>query len=319
VTIIAGASLLLIPKVATALEQPSVPFAAPLLGAELLNVDPGVGLAVNSVASYTPSAIDAEDDTPDLYKDGCHQEVGEDGIAPCVYGNVDSDFTIALVDSHAAHWAPAVGRLAQENGWRLETFTKSSCPLIGTAIVLGDGVDAFLPCVSWNQKMMAHLTAADGPDFVLMSGTAYTAYTGDSISGVVLGSILDGYALTWSQLRDGAVPFAFIEDTPRSGIDTPECVSTNKHLLTKCATSAEQSWKNGSANQRNASEQTGERLIDLSKDICPEDPCAPIIGNVLVYRDSHHLTATYARTLAPALGEQLRRYPSIPFTGPPRD
>ena len=317
VTLVAGASLLLIPKVAAALERPGLSASAPLVGAELLAVDPGAGVAVDSVASYTPSAIDAADDTPDLYKDGCHQEVGEDGIAPCVYGDVDSDFTIALVgDSHAAHWAPALVRLAQENGWRVETYTKSSCPLIGTAIVLGESTDAFLPCVSWNQKMMAHLTGAGAPGFVLMSGTEYSAYTGGAISGVAVGSISDGYALTWSQLRDAAVPFAFIEDTPRSGIDTPECVSRNENHLTKCATSAEQSWKNGSVNQREASEQSGERLIDLSQDICPDDPCAAIIGKVLVYRDSHHLTATYARTLAPALGEQLRRYPSIPFTAP---
>lgn len=317
VTIVAGFSLLLIPKVATALEQPALPVTAPLLGAELLAVDPAVGVAVDSVASFTPSVIDAEDDTPDLYQDGCHQEVGEDGITPCVYGDADSEFTIALVgDSHAAHWAPALVRLAHENGWRLETYTKSSCPLIGTAIVLGEGTDAFLPCVSWNQKMMANLTGANGPDFVLMSGTEYTAYTGDAISGVAVGLISDGYTLAWSHLRDAAVPFAFIEDTPRSGIDTPECVSQNENHLTKCATSAEQSWKNGSVNQREASEQSGDRLIDLGQDICPDDPCAAIVGKVLVYRDSHHLTATYARTLAPAMGEQLRRYPSIPFTAP---
>ena len=35
--------------------------------------------------------------------------------------------------------------------------------------------------------------------------------------------------------------------------------------------------------------------------ICPGDRCSPIVGNVLVYRDKHHLTATYAATLASAL------------------
>lgn len=38
---------------------------------------------------------------------------------------------------------------------------------------------------------------------------------------------------------------------------------------------------------------TGVTLIDLTDAICPTDPCAPVIGGVLVYRDDHHLTATY--------------------------
>jgi hypothetical protein len=42
-------------------------------------------------------------------------------------------------------------------------------------------------------------------------------------------------------------------------------------------------------------------LADMNRFICPGNRCMPIVGNVLVYRDKHHLTATYATTLASAL------------------
>lgn len=39
--------------------------------------------------------------------------------------------------------------------------------------------------------------------------------------------------------------------------------------------------------------------------ICPDDECVPVIGHVLVYRQTSHLTDTYVRTLTDDLAEQL--------------
>ena len=35
------------------------------------------------------------------------------------------------------------------------------------------------------------------------------------------------------------------------------------------------------------------------------DACPAVIGNLLVYRDSNHMTTTYARALAPVLGRSI--------------
>jgi hypothetical protein len=45
--------------------------------------------------------------------------------------------------------------------------------------------------------------------------------------------------------------------------------------------------------------------LDLSDAVCRPDICRAVEGNVLIYRDSHHFTATYMRTMAPELGRQL--------------
>ncbi len=39
--------------------------------------------------------------------------------------------------------------------------------------------------------------------------------------------------------------------------------------------------------------------------ICGPVNCPPVVGNVLVYQDSHHLTSTYALTTAPYLEQDL--------------
>ena len=53
-----------------------------------------------------------------------------------------------------------------------------------------------------------------------------------------------------------------------------------------------------------AARHTGVRAIDLTDAICGPDRCAPVVGNVVVYRDNNHLTATYVRMLASVLAER---------------
>ena len=45
--------------------------------------------------------------------------------------------------------------------------------------------------------------------------------------------------------------------------------------------------------------------LDMSDAICRTDMCEAVEGNVLVYRDSHHLSATYVRTMTDELGRQI--------------
>ncbi|OLT33478.1 hypothetical protein BJF82_14925 [Kytococcus sp. CUA-901] len=48
-------------------------------------------------------------------------------------------------------------------------------------------------------------------------------------------------------------------------------------------------------------------FVDLIDGVCTDETCPPIVGDVVVYSDHSHLTATYVRTLAPMLDAELRR------------
>jgi hypothetical protein len=45
--------------------------------------------------------------------------------------------------------------------------------------------------------------------------------------------------------------------------------------------------------------------IDLTRYFCDDERCPPVAGNVLIYSDLHHITATYARTLSGPLEEAV--------------
>ena len=54
--------------------------------------------------------------------------------------------------------------------------------------------------------------------------------------------------------------------------------------------------------------------IDLSDGVCTPDFCPAIVGNIIVYKDWHHLSATYVRSLTSELSRQMAA--AVPWTGP---
>ena len=60
---------------------------------------------------------------------------------------------------------------------------------------------------------------------------------------------------------------------------------------------------NGS--QRTAAANLGVQLVDLTDRVCTSDVCPAVVGEILVWRGANHLTATYARLLAPYLDQRL--------------
>lgn len=305
---ITASSILLIPKPSntagftpTPLIAPGakVPVAEPVRGAELLATDPSTGQSQDKPGEFVPLAIYAAEDTPDTVARGCHQNVNEDQAEFCVFGDEASEYRIAIVgDSHAAQWTPALSRLAQKNGWRVDSYSKSSCAFVGTMIMAEGGENTYDSCLSWHDNVMEALTGAEKPDLVLTSGQAYETADGQPLAVSL--------AATWAALRDSGITVAALGDTPRPGINVPECAIANEDRLTECAVDRTIAMKNGLATQQIAAQSAGGiDVLDMTDQICPAEKCPVVIGNVFVYRDSNHLTATYVRTIAPSLEPKL--------------
>jgi peptidoglycan/LPS O-acetylase OafA/YrhL len=303
---IAAMSILLVPKpISTAGFVPMKPLAdtgsepvAAVIGAALLAQNPMVGQVTDTVMAFQPAALAAAKDNPVVYDQGCHQTANGTEAKSCVFGSEEGEFKIAIVgDSHAAQWVPALTEVADKHGWRMESFTKSACAFTRATLTFEGG--AYDTCTQWNQAVTEALTGEQRPDFVLFTSSDYEARTPGPSSS-------EGLAQAWSALRAANVPFAVLADTPRPGINVPECVSANPDSLSKCAVDRLKAEQNGTPDLMYAAEAVGGvPVIDLNRMICPESRCAPIIGDVLVYRDTNHLTATYAESLAGALEAEL--------------
>jgi peptidoglycan/LPS O-acetylase OafA/YrhL len=276
--------------------------------------DGGADPATN-LRRLSPSLADATLDVADLYDDGCHQNSEGVEVKACSYGDLDSPVVVALVgDSHAGQWQPTLRVLAEQQGWRLDTYTKGSCALADVDQWLATIDGPYETCSQWGDAVLRTLLA-DPPTVVVSSNDAVRPVVsdGDERPAAALDSdVAAGTARTWDALAAVGSTVVAIADTPWMSTDVPECVAEHTEAwVTACTTArARAVARSGLDQQQAASDLTGVPLIDLADYVCPGEACPAIIGDVLVWRDAHHLTATYARTLAPRLAEEL-----VPLVG----
>jgi hypothetical protein len=103
-------------------------------------------------------------------------------------------------------------------------------------------------------------------------------------------------------------PVALIVDTPYAGQDVPACLSSHESNVDACAIPRAVAFTDHlSGLERAAAAASGAKLINLTSRICVEDPCPVVVNRMIVFRDIGHLTATFSRSLAPALGAAIRR------------
>ena len=253
-------------------------------------------------ASVLPALSAARADEDRLRGDGCLAFEHVTVPPTCVYGFRGAAFTIALVgDSHAAQWFPALERIAKHEGWRLATFTKVACPFIDMRVSNIALKREYRECAAFNEATIVRLRALE-PDVTLVSMSRIAIHplsaADDTVEakGAAVGRMLSRIP--------GRV--GLIVDTPYAGIDVPACLSAHADDVGACAIPRSTAFTDHLGGLETiAATVAGARRIDLTKRICVDDPCSVVVDNRIVFRDVGHLTATYARFLAPALDAAL--------------
>ena len=251
-----------------------------------------------------PSLVAAPDDFEFLKKNGCLH--GESATWPtsCAFGKTSSRHTIALVgDSHASHWFPALRRVADDRGWRLETYVKVSCPFTDILVRNLEKKKKYKECLEFNAAVVQRLKSSK-PDVVVTALSRWQHPVGDDYDSPYAQG--DGVARMLEQVPGKPVVIA---DVPYPGQNVPECLAKNLKDIRPCAAPAGNRYAGGSpVRERQAAKASGGVMLNFYDLICKKnDRCLPVRNDVIVWRDHHHLTATFARTLAPALDRALQK------------
>ena len=246
-----------------------------------------------------PAPASAAQDIPRTYEDGCNQTIAGTEAIVCEYGPEDADHTIALVGgSHAAHWFPALEAIAEQQDRRLLNIVKGAC-LFTDAPQLYKG-EPYTECAEWNRAVMAEL-ADLRPDTVFTTGTTTSM---DTTAGFGEEVLVEGYVDRWRELEALGIEVVAVRDTPRLGFDAPECLATGSPE--ECSAPLTDSMAEVSPLEA-AEPDLPDNVVtlDLTDLICEPDLCRPVVGNVLVFWDAGHISATYMRTLAPQLRSRV--------------
>ena len=280
----------------------------PCFGAAAL--DPGRDCGKVPYDQIVPAPADAAMDKADAYSDvsggkDCWSYLPRFPQVRCTFGAPDSSTHVALFgNSHAGQWLPALEDLAKKNEWQVDTYLASRCASLPVD-------QEFVPtsntrtCRRWVEKATRAVIAAK-PDVVMMSNRISAPAVGETREGSY-----DAYAKAWEDLlkrfRDAGLKVMVVRDTPASGTAIPDCVAQHPTDYAACDGTRD-AWlpAEPAVDGVKGVDDPAIHFIDLTDHICEEKTCHAVTGGVITYFDSSHLTATYARTLAPYLGRPLK-------------
>ncbi|HEY7222783.1 MAG TPA: acyltransferase family protein [Micromonosporaceae bacterium] len=305
-TLVGVVSGLLVMFVAAQAARPTAPPGVALGAQALPSAGPSATPAIPDRADFiTPDPLNANDDVPDLYGRGCQQSQTDDALLSCTDGDPQSSTTVVIAgDSKIVQYAPALEALATQNHWRLVTYTKSSCSFTSAVIAL-DG-KPYDSCTRWNQALLDRLTA-ERPDYVITSGAANSALPQPGELADPVAAMVDGLRRSWSALSAVGTKVIVFGDNPHPGFEVYACVDQHRDDLSQCTYDSSRRATSGGyeAQSQAIVGEPGVAMVDLWDAICPTPRCPPVIGNVLVYRQGSHLTATYVKTLTPRIAAAL--------------
>ncbi|MEU2176390.1 acyltransferase family protein [Nocardia sp. NPDC019219] len=251
-------------------------------------------------AAMRPSVYEAPADAAYPSRDGCIADWDTREVITCTYGDAGAQRTVAVVgSSHAEHWVPALDLLAREHAFRVEVYLKMGCPLTVAAEPMYKG-EANPDCRDWSVEVIDRL-GVERPEWVFTTATRPRDGAGDETPA--------DYLDVWTRLADRGLNVLAIRDTPwlrRDGVRyrAIDCLAQQGDRIS-CGMPRAEALDEVNPALEFAAAFPNVFPLDLSDALCERDVCAAAEGNVLIYHDEHHLTASYARSLAPELGRHL--------------
>ena len=94
-----------------------------------------------------------------------------------------------------------------------------------------------------------------------------------------------------------------IRDNPWFFESVPRCIQLHSEISAKC--SRERSSVYSDDFFSSYGDLVNVHLVDLSDEYCSAGTCPPYKNNILMYRDSHHLSTTYTFTLKDILEKEI--------------
>ena len=200
---------------------------------------------------------------------------------------------VVVGDSHTQQLAGLLVPIAERHGWQLTVIARGACPFSTASEVVADEPD----CLAWGEAAFAEIADLQ-PDAVV------TLASRDVRLGLTE-QTPPGFVARWQQLAQLGIPVLAIRDNPRFDRSMPDCVQSSwvqrssDEDAPPCGVdraavyAAEPPWTHLPDVPPNV------RFLDIADRVCGPAFCPAVIGNVLVYLDDNHLTASYSTSMAP--------------------
>ncbi|MEO8851492.1 MAG: acyltransferase family protein [Allobranchiibius sp.] len=227
----------------------------------------------------------------------------------CPSADTTSTRTIVVWgDSHAGMWMKPLRELAAAAGYKVVLFYKASCVPSGTLQYYKG--KAYKECLEY-QTWALHQIQRIAPERVILSGALGAPLldptTQRKLSDENAATYFESSATaTLRKLKAIAPTVDIISDITVLPRDSGRCLASRSATRDACLRPRNAVVTQRSAAWKRAAAATGATYVDMVPWFCQNGVCPVVVGNLIVYRDTDHVTETYAEVLKPVLADRLR-------------
>jgi SGNH domain (fused to AT3 domains) len=236
----------------------------------------------------------------------CGVAEGRSDLRHCSFGDPESDVRIVLVgDSHAHALLLPFKRAASHEGWHVETLIKGACiPLLGLENGLQQALDHGRSCRTWKHNAVDWLQEQP-PDLIVVTFSDRYVLADRHGEPFDKASWPDRWQAALERTLQ-ALPKAsatlILGDVPHNYGDPVTCLLADPSDLSACSSRRQAPEERTMEQALRAGAAAGGASFGTFYDtICTYDPCPLVHGDVLVWRDRSHLSATFSGRLTPTL------------------
>jgi len=192
-------------------------------------------------------------------------------------------------------------------------MVKGGCPVADMPKLVNARFKRFYhECTRYREAMLQRLVAMRPHAVILSSWDHYIPLNGAGEDWQVTPSMwYTGLRRTYKRLTQAGITTVAIRGTPRAWLDVPACLSRRSARLPfarSCEYDRATSLAPEAIRAQNAAAQgLPVRFVDMNDQICSTPMCPVVRNGAVVFTDDNHLTASFSRTLAPALAPRLAR------------
>lgn len=225
----------------------------------------------------------------------CRPAAGQPDVPECTLAtNGAPGRTLVIIgDSHSQQYVDALQPIAERRNWRLVTFLLGACPFSTQS----DTDPTNVACVQWNQ-ISADAVLAVHPDAVFTAGSS-------EVRVGLTERTPPGYVQQWQRMNDAGIPVVAFRDNPRYDSSRPDCVQQFGPSAPECSVPRAEVYPAVPSYSRVPGVPPNVSFLDMSDMFCDAEKCPAVIGNVLVYLDDNHITATYMTSMSSVVEERL--------------
>jgi hypothetical protein len=228
----------------------------------------------------------------------------------CPMGDTSAKRTIVLFgDSHVGMWMEPMLRTAEKRGWKLIPFVKTGCFPADVTMWRTDRKDPYTECDAYREWAYGEI-AKIKPDRIVTTGWLAQAFT-DPVtqkripvkdSGPVFTAGIESSIKTLKSMTPQLYVLGGITNLPK---EPEDCLASRTASMGSCALPVDDVTADRNQEWKRVVEEADAHWVDVLPWFCAKDTCPIVVRNMVVYSDTHHITKTYAATLADGLTRKL--------------